>query len=124
MAFGTFRRCGVFGTRSPFSYSCVAVTELLTGLLPPDFYLYCLTRSIVTGHRDWALPAFHPHLGTAQGARGPVRARERHGRSRAYHRRLRYKLNFWLSSASSLSLSLQLWLDPSNFVSAEFVRNG
>ena len=40
MAFGTFRRCGVFGTRSPFSYSCVAVTELLTGLLPPDFYLY------------------------------------------------------------------------------------
>ena len=75
----------MFGTRSPFSHSCVDVTELLTGLLPPTFCLYPKTRSIVTGHRDWAFRASHPHLGTAQGARGPVRARERHGRSRAYH---------------------------------------
>ena len=54
----------------------------------PPIFLYRANSSRVTVHRDWALRASRPHLGTALGAREPVRARERPGPFRASRRRL------------------------------------
>ena len=93
---------------------------LVTGLLPPDF---CLYPNSIHRYRTPGLgsPGFSPAPrdgpGCSRARQGP---RAPWAVSSLPRRRLRYKLNFWLSSASSLSLSLQLWLDPSDFVPADF----
>ena len=120
-------RCGVFGTRSPFSRSCVDVTRVTNRPLTPNFLSvpYKLDPSLQYRTPGLGFPGLSSTHTSGRprvlaGPSGPA-STMLHGRARAYHG-VGYATNFTFSLKSASPLQLNRTQPKSNLSAERFCR--